>query len=1213
MPALKQDDRILLARLVLRRQLYRQTDGNANFSDAALYALAELKPTKLEACLSLPDVTQRQIEKYGSGYIAVVREHLQKIHTGAGVVADESVRAILSSLEQQLIGINRRNRLLCTGKLRARTGYDLTMLADAAALNKLLFGNGKLTVRKTTDAHGKRGAYESLNDLLREINRTLRESGSADLYVGYPYVYGKLSSDPFPFEAPLLLFPISGTKEDGAITLKSDSTRSVLYNTNFSVAVTRLNGRMENIEQDVLEDASAFDLKKILADYEKIGVKIEPSKIDYVPYVPEEKMQNGLKLKGACVLGKFSLQGTSLQRDFDRILNWSKLPRCVVELVENVGKEDLQAKLDALGDVPGETSVRVREKDLVYINELNAAQEKVVATMQQKDRLVVAGPPGTGKSQVITSVIADFVGRGKSVLMVTEKKAALDVVRSRLGVLNDFCLQIDDAEDKLGFYDQILGMFDKSDSPVLYGTDYFSDAIENDFDRLRTIRNEVYAEREGVRIADLYRAVAKPNLNDPLVKSRWDDIEKSGFNPDALSYAEFVAATKRMAEQQNGEMLRRWMPVMQNKLVTDRVRRDLKPAEIGAFLVSARRYLKILQQDALVSGGRHGKGIRRSLEQELAAVLNCRISGKVYAEVCESIDVLFAIMEDYNWWLDATAYLESMSEGERSLNVAVYRLATAWNITIDEAMNRVRDYYINGIIADWELTHRERLRDIDNYEGIIHRIHEGIEAKRRYTIDRLYATLSKNFANMRVSKRFGDMRRIAESARRMSVMRYLQRFDNELFLGVKIWLLTPEIASSILPLREGMFDLVVFDEASQIYVERALPALVRGKKILIVGDNKQLRPSSLGSGRIGMDDETLEEEGIESTALEVESLLDLAEAKYERVMLEAHYRAASEELIAFSNYAFYKGGLLISPNLHPVDKPIEVIKVNDGVWEKRSNIPEANRVVKLLKKVLSEKGDATVGIITFNSTQRDVIERSIEAAGAKSSEFARLVDIETRRTNNGEDIGLFVKNIENVQGDERDIIIFSMGYALDKNGKFSRNFGWLNAPHGENRLNVAITRAKKKIYFVTSMDSNTFDVGNLPSYGPRLLKSYMAYAEAVTRGDSDAVMRALKSVGVASSRGDLAHRRDPYADKLQQEFEMRGFDTERDVGIGGTVLDLSVTYPNGQVEGYESDLDLYTPDSDTRSRDYHRRRYLETRGWKIHRIWSHDVYERSQK
>ena len=373
----------------------------------------------------------------------------------------------------------------------------------------------------------------------------------------------------------------------------------------------------------------------------------------------------------------------------------------------------------------------------------------------------------------------------------------------------------------------------------------------------------------------------------------------------------------------------------------------------------------------------------------------------------------------------------------------------------------------------------------------------------------------------------------------------------QLFKGIRIWLLTPEAVSDIIPMEMGLFDLLIFDEASQMYVEKGIPSIYRAKKVVVAGDHKQLRPSSLGTGRVSYEEDDDDEEAING-ALEEESLLDLARARYDSILLNFHYRSKYEELIAFSNYAFYGGKLYVSPNiLKPERPPIEVFKV-DGLWEDRHNEAEADKVVDILKEVFATRKDReTIGIITFNVSQRDLINDKIDDYAATDPIFAAVLAQESKRYDNGEDVGLFVKNIESVQGDERDIIIFSVGYAKNEEGRFMQRFGWLNMQGGENRLNVAISRAKKKIYIVNSFEPEELQVENLKCEGPKILQKYLKYARAVSSDNMELAHTILQSfVPPSELMADDEDIESPVMDKVYTALIRKGYTVEKNIGIG---------------------------------------------------------------
>lgn len=415
-----------------------------------------------------------------------------------------------------------------------------------------------------------------------------------------------------------------------------------------------------------------------------------------------------------------------------------------------------------------------------------------------------------------------------------------------------------------------------------------------------------------------------------------------------------------------------------------------------------------------------------------------------------------------------------------------------------------------------------------------------------------------------------------------------------------------------------MFDVVIFDEASQIFIEKAIPSIYRGKKAVIAGDDKQLRPTSFFMVR-DIDDK--EEENLESmAAMEEESLLDLAKINFDSTHLLFHYRSRYKELIDFSNHAFYEGRLYVSPNVENFEKPIERIKVN-GIWENRQNLEEAQVVVELVDKILKErKENETIGIVTFNITQKDLIEDLLDEKAREDIEFEKLYNAELLRRENEEDKSIFVKNIENVQGDERDIIIFSTGYAPDQFGRLRLNFGALNKEGGENRLNVAISRSKKKIYLVTSIEPEDIRIDNIKNPGPKLLKEYLKYVKAVSLDDKKGTEEILYSLSNISFKDKLIFESDfeeEVYEKLSQSKIIKegNLRLHTQVSSSGYRIDIGVYAPvqSKYILGIECDGALYHSSKSARERDIHRQKFLESRGWKIVRIWSRDWWSNPEK
>jgi superfamily I DNA and/or RNA helicase len=343
--------------------------------------------------------------------------------------------------------------------------------------------------------------------------------------------------------------------------------------------------------------------------------------------------------------------------------------------------------------------------------------------------------------------------------------------------------------------------------------------------------------------------------------------------------------------------------------------------------------------------------------------------------------------------------------------------------------------------------------------------------------ERVVEDLEFNRLNNRVTYR--DLQhQVTKKKKIWPIRKLVSEFEDELFRILPCWLASPESVSAIFPMKE-MFDLVIFDEASQCFAERGIPAMFRGKQLLVAGDSKQLRPSDIYQLR-------WQEEDIEDPNLELDSLLELSERYLSPVQLNGHYRSKSPALINFSNHHFYGGHLSLLPDatqLNNSDPAIEYIKTN-GVWENNCNQNEAEKIAELVVQLTITHPEKEIGIVSFNAPQQNLLLDKLEEKFVQHS----LALPET----------LFVKNLENVQGDEKDIIIFSIGYAPDAKGKINMQFGSLNIAGGENRLNVAITRAREKIYVVTSIWPEELRVDETKNLGPMLLKKYLEFAREVS-------------------------------------------------------------------------------------------------------------------
>lgn len=335
--------------------------------------------------------------------------------------------------------------------------------------------------------------------------------------------------------------------------------------------------------------------------------------------------------------------------------------------------------------------------------------------------------------------------------------------------------------------------------------------------------------------------------------------------------------------------------------------------------------------------------------------------------------------------------------------------------------------------------------------------------------------LEFNRLNNRLTYR-GLEHEVTKKRRIWPLRKLMHQFAEEVFRLLPCWLSSPEAASAIFPL-ERIFDAVIFDEASQCYAEKAIPVFARANQVVVIGDSKQLPPNTLY--RVVWDEAPDTEYAPET---EVDAALDLARFHLPEYALTWHYRCQTPELIAFSNRHFYQEKLVVLPNHSFINEKAQVFdyKLIDGVWLNQTNKAEAGYILEEAKRWLANsQEEKTVGVVTFNQPQQELILDELTAFFADQ--------------NMAWPSWLWVKNIENVQGDEADHIYFSLAYGPDEQGKVRANFGSLSMAGGEKRLNVAVTRAREKVVMVASIKPHQLEVEQSLNAGPKLLKQYLEY------------------------------------------------------------------------------------------------------------------------
>ena len=438
---------------------------------------------------------------------------------------------------------------------------------------------------------------------------------------------------------------------------------------------------------------------------------------------------------------------------------------------------------------------------------------------------------------------------------------------------------------------------------------------------------------------------------------------------------------------------------------------------------------------------------------------------------------------------------------------------------------------------------------------------------------------------------FGVLRREIQKKRRHKPLRQLfTEASSVLPTLTPCVLMSPLSVAQYLPAATKHFDLVIFDEASQITVWDAVGTLARGKQAVVAGDPHQMPPTNF-FGR--QQDPDLDESDIEE---DLESILDeMLGANMPKADLNWHYRSKDESLIAFSNANYYGGKLIAFPAPETSSTAVRIRKL-DGVYQRgkgQINPEEARALVTEVVDRLLSQGDAqSVGVVTFNSQQQTLIENMLDDERRKNPQIEAYFSDDRSEP-------VFVKNLESVQGDERDVILFSITFGRADDGKISMNFGPMNQEGGHRRLNVAITRAREEMIVFSTITANDIDLTRTAARGVTDLKAFLDYAE---RGPTALGEDVGRSLGGYDS---------PFEESVANRLRDKGWTVHTQIGVGPFRVDLGVVHPEAPEKylvGVECDGATYHRSATARDRDKVRESVLSRLGWDLLRVWSLDYW-----
>lgn len=1099
------------------------------------------------------------------------------------------------------------------------------------------------------------------------VNRDFsRATGNWGLYLAYPLVYWEWNKEKSPYWAPLFFWKINMIPEKGQqliidrLKIGGDvalpSFNRLLAARLFHLQNNEIGVPAQWRDEDIPWEDLPEVIKRTLSNWTQCETQ----------YFTDGKLGRFDKDLGGdapaaavypyATLGYGKLSEQSILENLDALAKKSGEMGCMGALVTPVS-----------GETKSNDSQPPPDLGKYLVQETDPSQENAVWQTRNSALTVLQGPPGTGKSQTIANLIADALARDERVAVICHHKPALSVIKNRLAAcgadgakMSDLALLVTDPQsERQEVIKSIRAITDGA--PLLNAPTAHETARK---ESCRTIKdaeemldgfcgkfrpqNIPATRRYGALHAAFNRAKEKAgfDIHNP---ANLDFCEKAaGMSPDEFSddarkslkdYLRFYEACDygnhpwHIAGGDDGGNAHNINSPRVNA-VLGQVRDFFKEHGAKEKISMLHRNPAFAEHPLLL---RHFAGFapnpvaRKYLQtlvlahQHLQEVLLLKKISDMFAEFREKGDssLLQKCLQHIEMWGDFLSAHELKGKNRGMIELISAKCP---------ARGDKWEHYFDAAKA-WNIYHdapKVPANAVNKIETARRSLSGAIGEKRKQDALALVSRFDKRFAasaNLKSNRPFLLLTKKGKNP--ATQLRDIYSKDpraENMFDIYPVVLATPEAACQMLPLTPGFFDLLVIDEASQVFTSDALPILYRAKRAVISGDEMQMPPSKFFMSADGNFDGGEEEDDDADTPSPNRDSLIPADGVYEllsavkntkrenQTSLLVHYRSAARELIDFSNCAFY-GNLEIPTGATQAPqfmdgRPIKLVP-EKGEFKDGINNAEIRAIIQQLRHVWGSAPDApkkhSVGVIVFNTHQCNELLYALEN---ENDEFRGwLAQSREFKGDDGEYAGFFVRSVEHVQGDERDIIIMGTTY-----GNASRNYGpIIKTETGRRRLNVAVSRAKRGMIVVTSLD-----IGKIASDGDVnkerwFFWKYMEYARAVSKGDGDSVKRVL-----AELRDKLPDNRKAqklHATELpENEFEEQvgdfvrecGYDVAYQIGESGFRIDIGVRPRGGggYFCGVECDGAPYHSSWSARHRDVWRQGILESKGWKIARVWS---------
>ena len=1080
--------------------------------------------------------------------------------------------------ESKLLDLTLRNNLI-----NMRSGKNIVPLPERSIKEILAM----LKDEKLHEIVEDNSDFSTLRDLARIARNSIEETGVNTLFLSLGTLRWYEVDSSKPYFAPIIFVPIEIVRRTARkYIVRSREDESLVNITLLEMLRQTFDVEVPLLQPLPLDEREQVDYRQVFAVFETIVDDINIKQ-------PNDKRWEIIE---ESMIGIFS---------FAKFVMWNDIHTHAEVLVKNPvlnslmnGRLQLLQQADTLN--VRQLDATAQPSDYAIPLDVDSSQLGAVIDSGRDRSFIIYGPPGTGKSQTITNMIANALYQNKRVLFVSEKKAALDVVYDRLCRigLDSFCLEMhSNKANKKSFLAQLNKAINVS--RLTSEGDY-----EQKSGELLALRGELngYVEalhKERLSGLSLYDYINRYlEIEADTMELQWGDVKNFSVL-DVMDICDKLRALDTVANiigcHPSEHPLLGLYP--RENTFENQTKLTVATTRMLGVIVEAKRKEKgwlnrwFLKRTALE--------IAQKNEEWKGFFALAEVDEYLRGDI-DALDYRLKHWEENlnrlrQWYHYSLRYLELKRKGIDK----VLRFFINGNSGEATARSFLKAYYQCQIV--YTIENDANLRGFSGllFEDVIANYRNYAKRFQELTKQELHVRLSQRVprdeeANPVEAKELTLLRkRIANNGRATSVRRIVDQISHILPRLAPCMLMSPLSVAQYLKMENDLFDLVIFDEASQMPTSEAVGAIARAKSVIVVGDPKQMPPTSFFETQI-VSEEYIDYEDLDSI---LDDCISLGMPSHH---LNWHYRSKHESLIAFSNTHFYDGRLITFPSVDDQNRKVRYCKV-DGYYDfgkSRSNKSEAraivDEVIARLTMQAEHLGDSdyerSIGIVAFSKVQSMLIEDMLMDALAKHPELEKIA------LNAKEPI--FVKNLENVQGDERDIILFSIGYGPNKEGKVSMNFGPLNQQGGERRLNVAVSRARYEMVVFSILQSYQIDLQRTNAVGVVALKRFLEYAET---GELPQPLEQVKK----SSELPLMRR-------VAYIFESQGYVVHFNVGRSTFKVDLAIVdkgNPTQYCKAVLLDGPRYYATPTVRDREIIQPNVLRSLGWDIQRIWTADVLE----